>query len=176
MTFLYSATYSGASKFFSTAMTVNFFNVIVFSPLLLSLGKTRFYARIHIIFAFLIWIGEYFIVKIFNDPLSIAIFSVFIQVCIIMISLSYVSRITGISIIKLFPLGRLIIIAFHSIFTIAVVKLVMNFVLPGLSPFQYLSLTGSGYLSLLLLTARWFDINYLEIIIPIFKRSNSQTN
>jgi len=170
MTFLYSAAYSGASKFFSTAMTVNFFNVIIFSPLLLSLGKTRFYATIHIIFAFLIWIGEYFIVKIFNDPLSIAIFSVFIHVCIIIISLSYVSKITGIPIIKLFPLGRLIIIAFHSISSIVVVKLVMNFVLPDLNQVQYLSLSGLGYLSLLWLTSRWFGINYLEIIMPIFKR------
>ncbi len=176
MTVLYSETYSGASRFFSTAMTVNFFNVIVFSPLLFSLGETRFYARIHIFFAFLIWIGEYFIVKIFNDPLSIAIFSVSIQVCIILISLGYVSKITRISISKLFPVGRLIIIALHSIVTLLAVKMFINFALSEISTILYLSLSGFGYLILLWMTSKWFKINYLEIIIPIFKRNNSQTN
>jgi len=176
MTVLYSATYSGASRFFSTAMTVNFFNVIVFSPLLFSLGETRFYARIHIFFAFLIWIGEYFIVKIFNDPLSIAIFSVSIQVSIILISLGYVSKITGISISKLFPVGRLFIIALHSIVTLLAVKMFINFALSEISTILYLSLSGFGYLVLLWMTSKWFKINYLEIIIPIFKRNNSQTN
>ena len=74
---LYSDTYVNSAIYFQVAMFINFFNIIVFAPLMFSLGETKFYFRLHLIFAIIAWIGEYLIVKTINSPVAIAIFSVF---------------------------------------------------------------------------------------------------
>ena len=49
--FLYSEKYADSSLFFQIAMIRNFFNIIIFAPLILAAGRSKFYSNFHIAMA-----------------------------------------------------------------------------------------------------------------------------
>lgn len=173
MIILYSNTYSISSQYFSTALIINFFNVIIFGPLLFSLGETRFYARLHYGLAISSWVFGYLIVIIFKTPLSIAVFSVFLSIMKIIISLGYSSRIIGVKFFTLFPVNKFLIVALHSFVSLSIMNLLIKYSLPQLGSVLLILITGLGYLILLLLSSRLFKIDYWNIILPLFPKKNS---
>ena len=66
ITIVYSEKYVASAKYFTVALILNFFNIIIFAPLLLSMGETKYYARIHYFLAAVTWIVQYLMVIIFN--------------------------------------------------------------------------------------------------------------
>ena len=97
ITIIYSEAYESSSVFFSIAIVQNFFNIIIFAPLLLSLGKSKLYARILYGLAATTWVLEYAVIKIFNTPVSVAVCFVIISICGTLISLFYSARLLKIS-------------------------------------------------------------------------------
>lgn len=170
ITFIYSEVYSNSSIYFSTALFINFFNIIVFSPLLLSMGESKLYARIHYGLAFSAWLTEYIAVLIFKTPLSVAISFVIIDISGIIVSLAYSAKLIGVNFLILFPIGRLVKIALHSFVTLFSVHVIIKLSLPHLGNLLFFIITSILYLGLLITTSKWFKINYWEILIPIFKR------
>src|SRR5690554_4863973 len=55
MILLYSQKYAASGIYFRINMFLNFFNIIIFAPLFLSMGKTKLYSIVHMILAFTIW-------------------------------------------------------------------------------------------------------------------------
>jgi O-antigen/teichoic acid export membrane protein len=171
---VYSDAYSGSSKFFSTAMILNFFNIIIFSPLLLSLGKARFYARLHFGLAITTWFVEYLVIIFFKTPIAVAISFVIIAICLAIIAFGYSSKIMGVRFLSLFPIVRLLVIAIHSFISLFIVDQLIRNPLSDISNILYIIIAGVGYLGILLISAKWFKINYWEILMPLF--SNKNTN
>ncbi len=158
---VYSEAYLNSSLYFSTAMVLNFFNIIIFAPLLLAFGKVKFYARLHIGLAVSAWMIGYLMVLTFNSPISIAISHVIIAICGILISLLYSARIIRVTFWNLFPIGRFTLIALHSVFSIMPVFLILRFVIPQQEEIITLLFAVVGFLIILLLTSRLVGINYL---------------
>jgi O-antigen/teichoic acid export membrane protein len=170
VTIVYSKTYEVSSIYFSIAMILNFFNIIVFAPLLLSLGESKFYARLHYILAMLAWVFGYIVVKIFDTPVAIAISFVLISIAGIIISLAFSAKKLGVSFFQLFPILRLLYIAMHSFLSLFVVNILLRNFLVTVSDIPFLAIAGVVYILLLVLTSRLFNINYFEIIRPLLKR------
>ena len=170
ITIVYSETYANSSKYFITAMSLNFFNIIVFAPLLLALGEVKFYARLHYGLAIATWIAGYLMVIIFKTPISVAISYVIIAIIGILVSLGFSARKIGVPFLTLFPIGRFLIIAAHSILSILPIWLLIRYLLPQLGNLTTISVAASGYVLLLLISSRWIKINYLEMITPFLKR------
>lgn len=173
VTIVYSETYAASAKYFSTAMVLNFFNIIIFAPLLLSMGEARFYAGLTYGLAITTWVVEYFVVIIFDTPLAIAISFVIIAIAGIAVSMGFSAKKLGVSFLSLFPVGRFMIIALHSFISLFLVNLLLKNIIPDIADIFFIAISGVIYLGILLITARLFKINYLEIIIPLFKRNKS---
>lgn len=173
VTIVYSETYTESSKYFSAAMILNFFNIIIFAPLLLSLGKTRFYAKLHFGLAITAWVVEYLVIIIFKTPLAVAVSILFIDVGGILISLTYSAKCLGVNFLNLFPVGRFIIIALHSFISLFLVNLLLRNIIPEVADVWFVAIAGVMYVTILLISARWFKINYVEILIPLFNHKKT---
>jgi len=172
ITIVFSEAYTISAKYFSVAIIINFFNVIMFAPLLLSLGKTRFYAWLQYGKAIAIWAVQYVALLFFDSPMTIAVTYVVISVVAILIPLTYVARIFKVSIFTLFPLGRISIISLHALISMFLVNLLLRKLIPEANDLLFVLVAGTGYLGMLLLTARIFKIKYWEIVSPIIMRKN----
>lgn len=173
VTIVFSETYANSAKYFSVAMIINFFNIIVFAPLLLSLGKSKFYARFHYGLAIITWVVEYLAIIIFKTPISIAITFVVIATCGSIIPLAYIAKCIKVSIIRLFPIVRLLVIAMHSFIAMFLVNFSMRRFLAGSSDLLFVTIAGLLYLGMLLISAKWFKIKYWDIVRPLLKNNKS---
>lgn len=176
ITIVFSKNYSVSAKYFSAAIVINFFNVIVFAPLLLSMGKTRFYAWLQYGKAIAIWGVQYAAIVIFDSPMSIAISYVVISVVAIFVPLAYVAKLFKISILELFPLGRIAAISLHAFLSMFLVNLLIRYLIPDSQRLLMVVLAGLAYGGVLLISARIFKIKYWEIISPLLNRKKPQSN
>lgn len=174
VTIVYSGAYAASSTYFSVAMILNFFNIVVFAPLLLALGKVKFYARLHYGLALTTWVIEYLVIMIFNTPISVAISFVIIATGGILISLGYSAKTLGISFLSLFPVVKLLMIALHSFIALFLVNLIVSKLWPDLSSLLLILTAGIGYLAVLFLSGRLFRIDYYGILRPLL-RGNEKT-
>ncbi len=167
---VYSSSYAVSAKYFSTAMILNFFNIIVFTPLLLSLGESRYYARIHYALALITWLTGYIMIITFNTPISIAVSFVIIGICGIFFSLVYVSRKISVPFFELFPFIKLLVIAIHSFLSLLPVSLFIKHFMPDVGNLLKVTLAATGYLIILLVSSKLIKVNYFEIIKPLLKK------
>jgi O-antigen/teichoic acid export membrane protein len=171
ITIVYSQNYAVSAKYFSVALTLNFFSIIVFAPLLLSMGETRYYARIHYILAAATWIIQYLVILIFQSPLSVAVAFVLIGICGINISLIYVSKKINVTFLELFPVKQFLIIAVHSCISLLPVYMILKYVFPETGDLLTVMIAFAAYAGILLLSSGWVNINYLEILMPLIKKN-----
>lgn len=169
MVVLYSSKYIDSGIYFIIAMTINFFNVIVFAPLLFALGETKFYARLHIWTAIIAWVFGYLIVLILNSPVAIAIFSAARSIALVIAAMIFTSKRLNIKFNELFPAGKLLMVGVHSLLSLVVIKLGFRY-LPGMTPLVTLITSCLAFCALLLLTSPLFRIRYLSIIKPILNQ------
>jgi O-antigen/teichoic acid export membrane protein len=167
---LFSNTYLNSAIYFQIAMVLNFFNIIVFAPLLFSMGETKFYSNLHMYFAFIAWGLGYLVVIVFNSPVALAVFSVLMAILRALISLKHVSSLLKVSFVAMFPIKDFSILIFHSTITIVVVKTLVNLMHFQLNDFANIILIFVGFTSILLVTARFFNLDYLSVIKPIFQK------
>lgn len=166
---LFSKAYESSIIYFRINMIYNFFNIIIFAPLLLALGKIKFYARLHMCLAFSVWILEYLAIVLFNSPVAIAIVSVVLGIINVLVGIFYISMILKIKLIKLIPFKDIITILVHVFAIMLIVKFSIN-ELDIQSSVLELAAGFISYVILLLLTSPFFKINYLNSIKFILRK------
>jgi O-antigen/teichoic acid export membrane protein len=168
---LYSAKYSGSYIYFTIAMTINFFNVIVFAPLLIAMGETKFYSQLHIGMAIITWIIGYLIVIIFKTPIAIAVFSAIKSISLVIIALTFSARRLKIGFLKLFPIISLLKVSFHSLISVIIVKyLIKVFFLAELNNLAILAIAFAGFSLILMLTSPIFKIRYIDLLKSLINK------
>ncbi|HEX2395723.1 MAG TPA: oligosaccharide flippase family protein [Bacteroidales bacterium] len=166
---LYSHKYEESFIYFTIGLTINFFNIIVFAPLLLALGETRFYARLHFFFAISSWLLGYVVVIIFNNPVAVAVFSTIQSISLVLIAIIYTSKRTKLKLIEIFPLGNLLKICAHSMLSIIIVRIAFNF-LHVTNYFIMIILSFLCFLLILLTSSGYFEISYSGIFKPMINK------
>lgn len=166
MLLLFSYQYVESSIYFRINLIFGLFNIIVFSPLFLAMGKTKLYARIHLIIAILIWALGYLILILFNSPLAIAINSTVIGIVKILVFVYVSSTLLKVKFTDFFPLKIFFSSITHSVLVISVVVFLMNH-LDLDNTLLKLSFSFFIYCLLLVLSSSIFKINYIEIIKPL---------
>lgn len=164
---LFSRTYENSVVYFQIAMVTSFFDIIVFAPLLLAMGKTKVYSRLHICFAFLSWALGYTVVLLFHEPVAVAILSVFLRIMLIMTFLKYVSRILNLEFFELIPIKKIRALLFHTLLISSISKVCIVNLLPNVNSIFSLIITFVAYVILLLLSARFFNNDYLQVLQPL---------
>lgn len=166
---LFSKAYMNSVYYFRINMILNFFNIIVFAPLMLSMGKTRLYARIHMVMALAVWILEYLIILIFNSPIGVALVSVSISILNVLVGLIFISRILGVGLVRLFPVRLISKIFIHVTIITLLLKLGIS-VLSINSAFIELFIAFSSYIIIIFLTSGFFGIDYMQSIKTFIER------
>ncbi|MCF1716391.1 oligosaccharide flippase family protein [Flavihumibacter sp. RY-1] len=167
---LYSNVYSNSSLYFQLALVINFFNLIIFAPLLFAFGETQYYFKLHLIIALLAWIGGAIVLFIFNSPIAISIFSVCLSIFKIVLGMIKSSELLDTKVWNLFPFRTLIPILIQSICVILLVSFTRQIYFGDLHIVIRLLVCFILYSGLVLITSRFFGIDYLTVISPIIKR------
>jgi O-antigen/teichoic acid export membrane protein len=170
MILIFSEKYAISGRYFQINLVLNFFNIVILTPLFFSMNKTRLYSNIHIILAIVIWVTEYLTVIIFNDPIAIAFNSTLLNIIKIIYFIYLASKILGLNFLDLFPIISILKLLLHSLLIITLVKIIQDYFIYTHSIIIMLVISASIYLILLLSTSSIFKLNYLETFHPIFDK------
>lgn len=165
---IYSDAYVGSAVYFQMRMFLNFFNIVVFAPLIFAMGETKFYAYTHAFIAMIIWFGGWVIVNYFKSPIIIASYSVALSIVNIFIFIFFISYKLKIKVSSFFPLRKMVIMIFHNI-------LILYFLTKLFDVFRMdynikLLLLFLLYFSILCFTGKFLKLNYLEVLSPIINK------
>ena len=104
---LYGDAYSTSAVYFMIKNIGGLLYIIPFAPIILAIGKTKMYANIHMLVAFMIVLLELICVKTIYSPIAIAIISEFSQILKVYLMIRVISHFTGRSIKELVPIKSL---------------------------------------------------------------------
>lgn len=170
MTFIYGDKYATSAIFFRIMLCVNFFTVIPFYPIILALGKTKEYAKMHMINFFMVWILEYLAVITLNSAFAITAVSVLCHIVKIMMMMGVVSSAIKVPLVKLFPIKDLLTLFFSCAVTGFVSWLIIQVL-----PFAHVKLIALavGFVLFAILTyfvSKPLKIDYLDVVRPILNK------
>jgi O-antigen/teichoic acid export membrane protein len=167
--FLFSDAYKESVPFFRIAITANFFNIIIFAPLILAMGKIRVYSQIHWLLAFLSWTAGYLLIITFQSPYAIAFLHVALVIIKVIWFFSIIAHTLDSSILNLLPFKKISIIIFQSCLIAFLIKLFAAFSPFELNNFLTLLIAASLFGGSLLLIGPLGGINYFMIVKPLIK-------
>lgn len=168
---LYSSKYLNSVIYFQIAMLLNFFNIIVFAPLILAMGKTKFYSNLHMFIAFGAWGLGYTVVILFNSPVALAILSVSLSMLKVIIAFVFVAKYINVSIIKLLPFKAILLYISHAILILIIIKGILFVFPPIQNNLLNLSISAVGFFLLLVISGIPLNLKYISVIQPLIERS-----
>lgn len=168
--FLYGSEYVNSAIYFRIFLFVNYFIIAPYYPIIMALGRTDFYAKVHIIIALLIWPIEYMTVLLTNNPYVLTIISAIIHMIKIGIMTVYISNVLKIKLKKLFSIQDLLKILCSSIITGTVVYYIFKEIFAINTIIPFLVVSFFIYILLTIMLGSIFHINYLSIINPLLSR------
>lgn len=166
MSAMYTEKFASAARYFSIALSMNFFNIIIFSPLILSMGRVKVYSCAHIVAFFVTWGLGFISASIFGSALGVAVSAVAVKIAIAVFFLWYVSRKFNVGFGEVFPVLRLTVMAsFMALIAVACKYLVLHTGHSG--DIQYVFFALLIFSGTLLVSARLIGVNYLQIAGPV---------
>ena len=113
MTCMYGNLYATSSDYFIIKNISGLFYVIPFAPIILAIGKTKEYSRVHMLIAVIIVLFEYIAVKYTSSPIILAVISEICQVMKILLLFRIICTYAKSSILQLLPMRQLLKIMFQ---------------------------------------------------------------
>jgi len=165
---LYSDLYTESIKYFQLKLISNLFNVIIFAPILLSSGNSRFYMNLHMFIALLAWGGQFAAIMLFKNPIVSACVSVLILVITVFAALFKMKNILQTSFKEVFPYKVLLLILIHSVISIALPKVLLS--LKYFDPIPELfkaCIVFLLFIFILITTSHIFKLDYINVYKPI---------
>lgn len=169
---LYTNKYLGSTIYFRIAMIVNLFNIIIFSPILLALGKVKIYPIINSVCAITIWVLGYLTVTLYNSPIMIAILSICISIIKNLFFLIYTSKQLSISWIEFIPINKLLSITGQSLILLILLNLIFTNLADSLNIILSIVLSSILFLFGLVLTGPIVKIDYIKYVKSIINKNN----
>jgi len=159
---LYGPQYEVSAVYFIIGMMIGYFNIIVFQSVLFALGKTRIYARIHLVQAVLIWIVGFIIVSLSGSPATYAALSRIFYIAQVCVGIYYAARVLGVSLKYVIPFSTMLKVLLHSSAICGLVSFLTG--LTDLNVFLSLGISGLGSLLLIILSGDLFGIHYRAVL------------
>ena len=169
MVALYSGKYVDSQNYFRIKLIANFFTIISYGPLIINIGKVKYYSRVHMITAILVVVLEFVSVKTISSPYAISWISMLCHVGKVFAMLFLVTRFFGVKIYQLFPvklIGQIIIPS-------AIFLLIERWILIDL---YHLNLWVVLFVSLIVYVFVYFGysilikMDYIGLIKPLIKK------
>jgi O-antigen/teichoic acid export membrane protein len=169
MVILYGESYENSGLYFRLKLLVNLFNLIAFSPLMLAIGATRYYAKVVAYGAIITIILEFIYVNVSSNPFGIAVISVCSSIGVVLFWLHFIAKFLKTSLINLFPVRLMVSIVVISL----PILLLLYYLLVTILTLNNIATLGVSlviYCVLFLLISKKMKIDYISIVQPIFKK------
>ena len=167
---LFGEKYFNSIFYFQIASGLNFFRIIIFAPLILALGESSYYAKVHILIGVSAWIGGYIIIEFIRYPEAIAVFSILNSIILVTLLLSKSAKILEVSLVYLLPIKGMFLVLIHSLLIVMIVYGFFNYLCFIHNKIMFLASSFLLYFLILLITAIPLKIDYLLAIKPLLKR------
>lgn len=168
MALLYGNKYEVSGGFFQIKLITNFFTIIAFAPLLINIGKVKFYSSVHMYGALSLVVLEFIGVRAFSSPYAISAISAICSIGRIIVMLLAIAKIFGISFWELFPFKLMVkLIVPPALFLFAIKYVLVD--ICGLSAIYIVSISIMVYGVIFLFYSRIVNLDYLSIIKSISK-------
>ena len=159
MTCMYGDQYSHSAIYFMIKNISGLFLIIPFYPIILAIGKTKVYANVHMVVAFVIVIAEYIVCKTCDSAVYVAVTSEICQFFKIFLLMQFIADYAHKKIKELIPPKPMGLLVFVSI-------------LASLPPFAIISIIEMGKWIALFVCLVFFLMDYY-ILCLVFKVSYS---
>ena len=172
MTCFYGKMYSTSGIFFSIKNIEGFFSVIPFYPILMALGKTKEYSRVHMVIAFLLLPLEFFIVKLDLPVYTIGLAYVLCSLGKVILQFAVVGRSVEMPASVLIPYKAMIKVALVSVFA-SIIPLVLSRYISELNEWLLLIITVSLF-CIIYYSLCWIShVSYRDVVIGFIGRYKS---
>jgi len=173
MVALYGQAYVNSGEYFEIKLLVNFFTIVAFGPLLLSIGGNKYYYRVHMYGAIVLIALQALSVLFISSPIALVWVSVICQIGRILAMLLFVAKYFDVKLYQLFPWA--VIAKLTPCFIILyALKYGILFFLEVSNAFIIISTAALLYLMLFVIWAYIAKLDYLSIIKPLLKRAPSK--
>ena len=173
MVVLYGKQYEVSSIYFRIKSMTNFFAIIVYAPLLINIGKVKYYANVHMFIAIMVIVLEYISVTTINSPYAISVVSLICQLIKTFLLLFVVAKYFNTKTYKLFPLKLISQIVFPSSLILGIEYYVMV-TLFNLNNISVLFLSFGIYLALFYYYSLLVKLDYLSITKPLIRKKKNE--
>ena len=171
MIVLYGSQYENSAIYYRIKTIVNFFTLIVFTPLIINIGKVKHYSNVHMYGAIVLIMAEFITVKTIHSPYILVAVSVLCQLGRIYFMLRLVASFFQYNIYQLFPLKLISKIVLPSFF-ILLLEYYLLVVSWNFSPFLVLCISFPIYTVVLYFLSLKFGLDYLSIVKPLYKKGD----
>jgi hypothetical protein len=155
---LYGEQYAISAGYFIIAMTIGFFDIIVFQTVFFALGKTRLYSRIHLVQAVMIWLAGYLVVNFSGSSFIYALISRLFYIGQVCVGIIYAIKLIGVKARDIISFKTMLKIFFHSSLICCLTSWLVG--LLDLNVFFRLGLSGLISAGIILSTANFLGIPY----------------
>lgn len=169
MVVLYGQKYETSENYFRIKLITNFFTLIAYGPLIINIGKVKYYSNVHMITALLVVALEFISVKTIHSPYAISWISMICHVGKIAAMLLLVSKFFNIRFYQLFPLklmGQIIVPS--TLFLLLEKYVLLNYF--NLNSVVTMLVSMAIYVIVYYCYSLMTKMDYLEILKPIIKK------
>ena len=169
MVVLYGQKYETSDTYFRIKLITNFFNLIVYAPLLINIGKVKYYSNVHMFIATLLIGLEFISVKTINSPYAISWISMLCQVIKTFALLWMVAKFFNVKIHELFPIKLISIILIPSTLILFLERWLLVDIY-HMSALFVLFISFSLYIIVFWVFSLIVRMDYAGIITPLIKK------
>ena len=166
---IYSDIYIDSTIYFQIRMFLNFFNIIIFAPLIFAMGETKFYAYVHAFITCLAWLGGYTIVSYFNSPIILAIYSVSLSIIKILILFGFIFFKLKFKFSDMIPYQTFFKILCHTTVVIYIIDYVFDNTISMSNDLMSLLFQCCMYFMIILISSKLIGLEYLMFLKPLIK-------
>ena len=169
MTVLYGKKYAVSDSYFRIKLITNFFTLIVYGPLIINIGKVKYYSNVHMVTAFLVVALEYLSCKTIHSPYAISWISMLCHVGKIFAMLYLVANFFNVKLYQLFPVKLIVLILIPSGFILVLERWLLVDVLQ-LNRLLVFFVSFTLYIVLYYIYSIIVKMNYIDIIKPLIRK------
>lgn len=169
MIVMYGEQYEVSASYFRIKAIIDFFRVVAYAPLIINIGKVKFYANVHMYGAFILIALEYLSVITIHSPYVLIIISVLCTIGRIFVMLVFISRYMQVRLTQLFPLHLI----FKLIIPLLIILAIEHYILVdtlNLIPLIALIVSFTIYGVLFVSYSRLLHLDYIKIIRPLIRK------
>lgn len=163
MIFVYGKQYADSAVYFRIIAVVNLVRIVPYAPVMLALGKSKEFARIHMLTALMIVTMEYLCVKLYPSPRVIALISVLCTIFCLGMLLRCICKSMNISVMNLIPYKYMTMLLVLSL-AASVLSKAVSLHLPNVPVIQILVVSFVIFAAVYLCLCKYAGISYIDIL------------